>query len=90
MLKASYDHDVIGKLQFAVAGYYMLRDMDIVRFLENDRKYTVSDRLDVIHIFSREVEYSEDNLETLAEEFIFDEIFKPEKLCQLLQYENQS
>lgn len=36
--------------------------------------------------FLREVEYSEDNLETLAEEFIFDDIFKSENIIKLFNF----
>ena len=35
--------------------------------------------------FSQEVEYSEENLEDLAEEFLFDDIFEKEQLCALLK-----
>ena len=41
--------------------------------------------MELIHIFSREVEYSEENLEDLAEEFLFDDIFEKEQLCALLK-----
>ena len=47
--------------------------------------FDLQDRIDTVHIFSREVEYSEDNLEVLAEEFIFDDIFKAENLIALLK-----
>ena len=59
--------------------------MDIVRWLKNDKMFDLQDRIDTVHIFSREVEYSEDNLEVLAEEFIFDDIFKAENLIALLK-----
>ena len=75
LLKASYDHDLFGKIQLAAANIAILRDMEIYRFIQNGNNFSSDDRMDIIHIFSREVEYSEDNLETLAEEFIFDDIF---------------
>ena len=56
--------------------------MEIYRFIQNGNKFSSDDRMDIIHIFSREVEYSEDNLETLAEEFIFDDIFKSKNIIK--------
>ncbi len=84
-MKASYDHDVFGKLQLAITNYFVIRDMDIVKWLKNDKQFSFQDRIDTVHVFSREVEYSEDNLEELAEEFIFDDIFKAENLITLLK-----
>ena len=84
-MKAAYDHDVFGKLQLSVTNYFVIRDMDIVKWLKNNREFSFEDRIETVHIFSREVEYSEDNLEVLAEEFIFDDIFKIENLIALLK-----
>lgn len=84
-MKASYDHDVFGKLQLSVTNYFVIRDMDIVKWLKNNREFSFEDRIETVHIFSREVEYSEYNLEVLAEEFIFDDIFKVENLIALLK-----
>lgn len=84
-MKAAYDHDVFGKLQLSVTNYFVIRDMDIVKWLKNNREFSFEDRIEIVHIFSREVEYSEDNLEVLAEEFIFDDIFKVENLIALLK-----
>ena len=86
LLKASYDHDLFGKIQLAAANIAILRDMEIYRFIQNGNKFSSDDRMDIIHIFSREVEYSEDNLETLAEEFIFDDIFKSENIIKLFNF----
>lgn len=86
LLKASYDHDLFRKIQLAAANIAILRDMEIYRFVQNGNKFSSDDRMDIIHIFSREVEYSEDNLETLAEEFIFDDIFKSENIIKLFNF----
>ena len=44
----------------AVTNFFVIRDMDIVRWLKNDKMFDLQDRIDTVHIFSREVEYSED------------------------------
>ncbi len=83
-MEAAYDHDVFGKLQLMATNYLVIREMDAVRFIENGENFSFQDRIDVVHIFSREVEYSEDNLETLAEEFMFDEVFKAKRLVGIV------
>lgn len=83
-MKAAYDHDVFGKAQMIVANIFVITDMDIVRWLNNDKAFSFQDRIDTVHIFSREVEYSQDNMINLAEEFLFDDIFTLENLCGLL------
>jgi lysine-N-methylase len=83
-LKAAYDHDVYGKAQLIVSNYFVILEIDLATWLSNGREFTFEDRIDTVHIFSREVEYSEDNICQLAEEFLFDEIFNPENLSALL------
>ena len=39
-MKASYDHDVFGKLQLSVTNYFVIRDMDIVKWLKNNREFS--------------------------------------------------
>lgn len=78
-MKAVYDHNVFGKIQFIISSLVIIKDMDVFKY-RADNDFTLKDRLDNIHMFSREVEYSEDNLEILAEEFLFGEVFSCEGL----------
>ena len=48
------------------------------------KRFTFEDRIATVHIFSRQVEYSEDNMEALYESFIFDDVFETDNLCKLL------
>ena len=64
--------------------------MDIIRGLDNHREYSFKDRMDVVHIFSRQVEYSEDNIENLYEDFIFDDIFKTDSLIAILWIDSEN
>lgn len=83
-MKAAYDHDVYEKMQLCVTNFFVIREMDITKWLDNQKKFSFQDRIDTVHIFSREVEYSEDNIESLAEEFLFDDVFKKDNLVNLL------
>lgn len=85
VLKAAYDHSLYEKMQLITANYLVLHQMQFTRWLKNGRRLSFDDRMEIIHIFSREVEYSEDNLWTLEEEFLFDEIFQRDNLIFLLK-----
>ncbi|MBQ4283058.1 MAG: flagellin lysine-N-methylase [Lachnospira sp.] len=84
-MKAAYDHDILGKSILTIANWIVIRDMDISRWLDNGKTFTFEDRIDTVHIFSRQVEYSEDNLWELNEEFMFDDIFDTDSLNSLLE-----
>ncbi len=85
LMKASYDHSVYEKIQLMTTNYLMIREFDIARYMNNNYRFSFQDRIDTVHIFSREVEYSEDNLEELAEEFLFDDIFQKENLQHIIK-----
>lgn len=79
------DYDFIGRAKLAVVSFLMIRDLDAVRFAVKG-SYDRADRVDVARLYARQVEHSENNLEYLAEEFIFEEVYSPESLqAALLQ-----
>ena len=84
-MKAAYDYNVLGKIQLAISNYLIVRELDMTQFIKNNFSFSFQDQMDTIHIFSREIEYSEDNIEQLYEEFVFDNIFKAENLTKLLR-----
>ena len=88
--KSIYDYDFLGKCQMLVTNFFVIRQMDIIRWLDNHREYSFKDRMDVVHIFSRQVEYSEDNIENLYEDFIFDDIFKTDSLIAILWIDSEN
>lgn len=73
-MNAVYDYDVLSYARFALVCTLMIRDMDLVRFQKNDGIYTREDRIDVVRIFSKEVEHSEENVELAREECMFDDV----------------
>lgn len=84
-MKAAYDYNVLGKIQLTISNYLIVQELDITQFIKNNFSFSFQNQLVTIHIFSREIEYSEDNIEQLYEEFVFDDIFKVENLTKLLR-----
>lgn len=81
-MRAWYDGNLLAKAQFAVVGFLVIRDMDLVRYYSNGRKFTLADRIAVARIFSREVEHSEETLELLEDDISFEETFHVHHLLQ--------
>ena len=79
-MRAVYDYRFLSQAKLAVTSFLMIRDMDVVRYLDNGHRYSVEDRVDVARIYAREMEHSEENLENLAEDFDFEEIFSLEQM----------
>ncbi|SDM57332.1 flagellin lysine-N-methylase [Lachnospira pectinoschiza] len=88
--KAIYDHDVLSKAKMLITNFFVIKEMDMAKWIDKGWNFTHEDQLDVIHVFSRQVEYSEENMEVLYEAFIFDEIFEKDNLMGLLWIDSVS
>lgn len=80
MLKASFDHNLTGKAQLIVSNLIILKDLFIFRKRKDSNQDDKKILMDIIHIFSREIEYSEDNISDLYDSFIFDDVFSCKSL----------
>ena len=80
MLKASFDHNLTGKAQLIVSNLIILKDLFIFRKGKDSNQDDKKILMDIIHIFSREIEYSEDNISDLYDSFIFDDVFSCKSL----------
>lgn len=80
MLKASFDHNLTGKAQLIVSNLIILKDLFIFRKGKDSNQDDEKILMDIIHIFSKEIEYSEDNISDLYDSFIFDDVFSCKSL----------
>ncbi len=64
-LGASYDHDVFTKVKFAVVSYLVIRELDIAVWLKQQKEFLYEDQVKVAHAYSKEVEHSYNNFESL-------------------------
>ncbi|MCH5252795.1 MAG: flagellin lysine-N-methylase [Lachnospiraceae bacterium] len=74
------DYDFLGKAKVVAVSFLMIRDMDAALFVEKGEKYEKADRIKVVGIYARELEHSEENMEYLAEEFLFGEGYRTEDI----------
>lgn len=74
------DYDFIGKAKLCVMSFLMIRDMQMVSFTDGGTD-ELSNRCDaakrqyMVRIYAKEVEHSEENLEALADEFLFEDFY---------------
>ena len=84
LMNAVYDYDILSYAKMIVVATLVVRDMDAARYQRNGGSFTMSDRIDVARIFSKEVEHSEGNAEDLKEMCMMEEIASVDALYRQL------
>ena len=76
-LKAVFDSDAYSRAAFAILSVCIIS-------LLCSGKAAATHRADIAHIYSKEIEYSDENVNALLDALCFDEGFAPEKLAGLV------
>ncbi|MCH5265205.1 MAG: flagellin lysine-N-methylase [Lachnospiraceae bacterium] len=74
------DFDFLRQVKFTVVSFLMLRDMDVVWFEKQGHRYTKEDRVRMARIYAKEVEHSQENMDFLMEEILFEEAYTTDSL----------
>ena len=74
-MKVVFDYDVSAKIKTAIVSYIMIKELYVVRWIEEGGKLSEKDLVDIAHTYSKDVEHLEENIETLAEIFETNEVF---------------
>lgn len=64
-LGASYDRDALTKVKFAIISYLVVFHLDVAYWMEQDKCFTYENQVLVAHAYSKEVEHSYNNFESL-------------------------
>lgn len=64
-LGAAYDHDAFTKVKFAVVSYLVILELDVAVWLRQKKEFLFEDQVLVAHAYSKEVEHSYNNFESL-------------------------
>lgn len=83
-LKAVNDDDVFSKVKMAVVSFLIIKDLDVLRFCDNKGSLSFEEQVDIMHIYSREIEHSYENFEKLSLMLSEDERFSYHVLISLL------
>lgn len=64
-LGAAYDYDAFTKVKFAVISYLVILELDVALWLKQHKEFLYEDQVLVAHAYSKEVEHSYNNFESL-------------------------
>lgn len=84
-LKAVFDKDVLTKVKIAVVSVLLIYQCEIAEFISKGKKLTFDDRVNIMHLYSREVEHSEENFEKMCRNFRKMRVYSTKNLVTLLQ-----
>lgn len=82
-MKGIFDYDISAKVKTAIVSYIMIKELCIVRFTE-EGELTDSDIVDISHMYSKDIEHLEENIESLAELFETNKVFDIENFITIL------
>lgn len=82
-LKAVFDSDVLSKIHLCISSYIIIHLLDVLDWLENG-KISLANRIVNTKAYSKEVEYSEENIITLQNESIENTLFFNENIISML------
>ena len=82
-MKAVFDYDVLAKIKTTIVSYLMIKELCVVKFTEEGR-LTDSDIVDISHMYSKDIEHLEENIEKLAEIFEINDVFKVKEIINVL------
>lgn len=83
-MKAIFDYDVSAKIKLSIISTLMIKELAVVRFIENNNEFTEEDMVEVSRIYSKDIEHSDENIENLQEIFETEEIFEVDEILPML------
>lgn len=82
-MKSIFDYDISAKIKIAIMSMIMIKELAVVRFIENGQ-FTEVDMVDISHMYSKDVEHLEQNIEALQEIFETEEAYEVDKIIMTL------
>lgn len=83
-MKAVFDYDVSAKVKMAVVSYLMIKELGVYRWSINNGEFTKEDQVEVMRMYSKDIEHSDENMELLYETFESADAFKLDELLIML------
>lgn len=82
-MKAVFDYDVAAKVNTAVVSYLMIKELFVFKWAQNG-EVSEEDAVDIMHMYSKDIEHLEENIETLSELYKTNPVFKLEELLTII------
>lgn len=82
-MKAIFDYDMSAKIKLSIISTLIIKHLCVVRFIENGN-FTDDDIVDIAHMYSKDIEHSEENIENLQEIFETKKEFETKSVIDIL------
>jgi lysine-N-methylase len=83
-MKATYDDELYSKVALSAMSYLIVKELDVVRWIDNNYNFDLNDQIDIMHMYSKEIEHCEENLYHLEEMFNTNKLFDLKQLLILI------
>lgn len=83
-LKAVFDENVFSKVKLALVSFLIIKEMGVSRWIKQGSFFEDSDQIDIMHLYSKEIEHSENNMDYLENIFETDPLFDYDSLMVML------
>lgn len=83
-MKSVFDDELYSKVTLTVMSYLIIKELNVVRWIDNKYNFDINDQIDIMHMYSKEIENSEKTLYDLEEMFNMSEIFNLKQLLILI------
>jgi lysine-N-methylase len=83
-MKSVFDEELYSKVTLAVMSYLIIKELNVARWIDNKYNFDINDQINIMHMYSKEIENSEKTLYDLEEMFNKSEIFDLKQLLILI------
>lgn len=85
-MKSIFDYDISSKIKIAIISIIIIKELAVLRWIEKG-EFTEADMVDISHMYSKDVEHLEENIEKLQEVFETEEVYEVDKILITLMNE---
>ncbi len=83
-MKSLHDADLLSKVKLSILSVVIIKTLDIVRFIDNNFKFDLKDAINISHMYSKDIEHCDENIEKLYDMFNENEIFNTTNFLYIL------
>lgn len=82
-MKGIFDYDLSAKIKLAIISTLIIKELAAIRWIEKG-EFTEEDMVEISHMYSKDIEHSEENIENLQEIFETNDIFEVDEVLVML------
>jgi len=82
-MKSFYDYDMSSKIKVAMMSVIMIKELAVVRWSEKEA-FSEADMVDISHLYSKDIEHLEENIETLEKTVETQDVYAVDKIINTL------